>query len=84
MIKEILSCFLPPNGRARVSGPSLKIFVHWNTEILRFFLVRLKSHSFIYTFTVPWREVGNGVGCLRYSVQCSEHSCVQGFSFKKT
>lgn len=63
-----------------VSRPPLKTFVHWSTEILRTFL----THSSIYTFTVPWCEVGNGVGCLRYSVQCSEHSCEQGFSFKKT
>lgn len=63
-----------------VSHPPLKTFVHWNTEILRIFL----THSSIYTFTVPWCEVGNRVGCLRYSVQCSEHSCEQGFSFKKT
>lgn len=82
--KWSLVVFCPQMWAPKIPVHHQKTFVHRSTEILRLFLLRLKSRSFIYTFTVRWREVGNGVGCLRYSTQCSEHASIRGFPFKKT
>ena len=82
--KLSLLVFCPQMWTPKNLSPSPKTLLHGTTEILRVFLLMLKSHSLIYAFTVLWHEVDNEVGCLRYSVQCSEHACMRGFSFKKT